>query len=53
MDATISSIVNSAYLPFSIIIVGVGNEDFANMEILDGDNGLFDSRGRKAERDLV
>ena len=53
MDATITSIVNCAYLPLSIIIIGIGNEDFSNMETLDGDNGLYDSHGRKAERDLV
>lgn len=48
MDATITSIVDSACLPMSIIIIGIGNEDFTNMEILDGDEGLHDSRGRKA-----
>ena len=37
MDKTIVSIVDSAHLPLSIIIIGVGNEDFSNMEILDGD----------------
>lgn len=37
MDNTITSIVDSALLPLSIIIIGVGNEDFSNMEILDGD----------------
>jgi hypothetical protein len=35
-------------LPLSIIIVGVGNADFTNMEILDGDNGLVDSKGKKS-----
>ena len=40
-------------MPLSIIIIGIGNADFTNMEILDGDDGLWDSNGRKAERDLV
>lgn len=39
-------------LPLSIIIIGVGNADFNKMEILDGDNGLVDGKGRKATRDL-
>ena len=38
----------------SIIIVGVGDADFSNMEELDGDNTvLSDAHGRKASRDLV
>lgn len=53
MDKTITSVVDAAYLPLSIIIIGIGNADFGNMEILDGDKGLYDSSGRKALRDLV
>ena len=30
-------------LPISIIIVGLGDADFTNMEILDGDDGLTDN----------
>lgn len=45
MEQTTSSIVSSSHLPLSIIIVGIGNADFGNMEILDGDQGLFDSSG--------
>jgi len=37
----------------SIIIVGIGNADFTKMDILDGDNGLFDKHGRRCKRDLV
>jgi hypothetical protein len=36
----------------SLIIVGIGNADFTKMNVLDGDEGLFDSKGRKATRDL-
>ena len=46
-------IVNASELPLSIIIVGVGNADFADMDELDGDHGLYDSRGKKATRDIV
>lgn len=45
MDLTVSSIVASSRLPMSIIIIGIGNADFTNMEILDGDNGLIDCNG--------
>lgn len=37
MKETIDTICYAAYLPLSIIIVGVGIGDFSNMEILDGD----------------
>ena len=40
-------------LPLSIIIVGVGNANFANMKKLDGDNGLYSSNGVKCPRDIV
>ena len=40
-------------LPLSIIIVGVGNANFENMVELDGDNGLYNSNGVKALRDIV
>jgi len=53
MDATKKLIVDSSKLPLSIIIVGVGQDSFANMHELDGDEGLVDSRGKHAARDLV
>mmetsp|Transcript_15062 Transcript_15062/g.12775 ORF Transcript_15062/g.12775 Transcript_15062/m.12775 type:complete len:124 (+) Transcript_15062:1365-1736(+) len=53
MEATINCLIDSAYLPLSVIIVGVGNADFTNMDILDGDDGLQNSRGVTAKRDLV
>jgi len=53
MDETIDALVTAAYLPLSIIIVGIGNADFTKMRILDGDNGLCNSRGERAKRDLV
>uniref|UniRef100_A0A8C9DEM4 Copine C-terminal domain-containing protein n=1 Tax=Prolemur simus TaxID=1328070 RepID=A0A8C9DEM4_PROSS len=38
----------------SIIIVGVGNADFTDMQILDGDDGVLRSpRGEPALRDIV
>ena len=54
MIETKDLIVASTTLPLSIIIIGVGNETFANMVELDGDNGtLRDQNGRAASRDIV
>ena len=53
MKSTIDAIIYMEYQPISIIIVGVGDADFKNMEILDGDDGLYGSNGQKAQRDLV
>mmetsp|Transcript_31057 Transcript_31057/g.28250 ORF Transcript_31057/g.28250 Transcript_31057/m.28250 type:complete len:95 (+) Transcript_31057:1375-1659(+) len=53
MQPTINNLINAARLPLSIVIVGVGKEDFQAMEILDGDDGLFNDEGKKAPRDLV
>jgi hypothetical protein len=54
MDPTIDAIVASVYLPLSIIIVGVGNEDFGKMKFLDGDKThLYNSKGMPSARDLV
>jgi hypothetical protein len=38
MTKTIDEIVSGSSLPLSIIIVGVGKEDFSSMEILDADD---------------
>lgn len=53
MDQTVDLLVSNSHLPLSIIIVGVGNADFKNMNTLDGDNGLYNSKGIKALRDIV
>ncbi|KAI8791166.1 copine-7, partial [Biomphalaria glabrata] len=50
MDA----LVQASGLPMSIIIVGVGQSDFTQMEVLDGDHTEIRSRdGRLALRDIV
>jgi len=46
-EETKAAIARVCQLPLSIIIVGVGNEDFSSMEVLDGD------RGKLASRDIV
>lgn len=53
MDKTVDLLVQHCNLPLSIIIVGVGNADFTNMNTLDGDNGLYNSKGIRAARDIV
>ena len=54
MQDTIDALVEASFLPISVIIVGIGNGNFNNMDVLDADeNPLYDRRRRKADRDLV
>ncbi|XP_006341332.1 protein BONZAI 3 isoform X1 [Solanum tuberosum] len=55
MLETKDALVRTSDLPLSVLIVGVGNADFTQMEILDADNGhrLESSTGRVATRDIV
>ncbi|KAJ8041877.1 Copine-8 [Holothuria leucospilota] len=53
MQNTKQAIVKAAKLPMSIIIVGVGNENFTAMEELDGDEVRLSFQGEEAERDIV
>jgi len=55
MERTIDEIVKASELPLSIIIVGVGNEDFSMMKLLDADvNPLFSKKYNKhMVRDIV
>uniref|UniRef100_A0A9J7ZM25 Copine VII n=1 Tax=Cyprinus carpio carpio TaxID=630221 RepID=A0A9J7ZM25_CYPCA len=54
MADTREAIVRASYQPMSIIIVGVGNADFTDMEILDGDDGVLRSpKGEPVLRDIV
>lgn len=54
MADTIRAIVYASALPFSLIIVGVGNADFSAMDVLDGDNGVLrDNAGNMCRRDIV
>ena len=50
---TINGIVEASKLPLSIIIIGIGNADFTNMKILDGDEKpLINSYGEIRKRDI-
>ncbi|XP_070616862.1 copine-2 isoform X1 [Erythrolamprus reginae] len=54
MDETRHAVVKASRLPMSIIIIGVGNADFAAMEFLDADNRMLRSyTGEEAVRDIV
>jgi vacuolar-type H+-ATPase subunit F/Vma7 len=53
MNETIASIVRASYLPLSIIIVGIGNEDFRDMGKLDGDSVKLAHGTVEAIRDIV
>ena len=54
MTETIDNIVEGSKLPLSIVIIGIGDDDFSNMEILDGDKiTLVNSFGEIRNRDIV
>lgn len=47
-------LVELAALPCSVIIVGLGKDDFTDMKVLDGDDErLTDYDGKQAVRDIV
>jgi len=53
LDATKKAVISASDLPLSIIIVGVGSEDFSAMDELDSDDQLLSHNGRTAKRDIV
>ncbi|XP_055075182.1 copine-4 [Misgurnus anguillicaudatus] len=54
MADTREAIVHASHLPMSVIIVGVGNADFSDMQMLDGDDGILRSpKGEPTLRDIV
>lgn len=53
MHQTKRAIINASNLPISIIIVGVGDANFENMNELDSDEVRLTVDGRYAERDIV
>uniref|UniRef100_A0A8C9SXK8 Copine IVa n=1 Tax=Scleropages formosus TaxID=113540 RepID=A0A8C9SXK8_SCLFO len=54
MADTREAIVHASHLPMSVIIVGVGNADFGDMQMLDGDDGILRSpKGEPVLRDIV
>ncbi|KAG0254668.1 Copine-8, partial [Actinomortierella ambigua] len=53
MDSTIKAIVDASRLPLSIVIVGIGNANFDNMNVLDADDEPLQANGVKMARDIV
>ncbi|XP_026456523.1 protein BONZAI 1-like isoform X2 [Papaver somniferum] len=55
IQETIDALVGASACPLSIVIVGVGEADFKDMQILDADNGgrLISSTGIEVEHDIV
>lgn len=54
MQPTIDALVRGSRLPLSVVIVGVGDADFASMKTLDGDGQrLRATNGTVAVRDIV
>uniref|UniRef100_H3CJT2 Copine IVa n=1 Tax=Tetraodon nigroviridis TaxID=99883 RepID=H3CJT2_TETNG len=54
MADTREAIVQASHLPMSIIIVGIGNADFSDMQMLDGGEGILCSpKGEPVLRDIV
>lgn len=52
-EETIRSIIKASFLPISIIIVGVGNDDFETMNELDADNVPLRDGRTVMNRDIV
>lgn len=54
LEKTIEEIIEGSVLPLSIIIVGLGDADFEQMELLDADNNpLKNYAGKYSARDIV
>ncbi|PAA63504.1 hypothetical protein BOX15_Mlig028292g1 [Macrostomum lignano] len=47
------AVIEASYLPVSIIVIGIGNGNFTEMELLDQDVWLLEEGGQKACRDIV
>lgn len=52
--ATIDLIVKCSFFPLSVIVVGIGDNDFTSLKFLDSDDKkLRDGKGRDCQRDIV
>jgi hypothetical protein len=52
-NETIQALIRASNTPLSIIIVGIGNEDFSDMDKLDSDEKMLSYGGATASRDIV
>ena len=54
MDETSRLLVSLSGMPFSAVVIGVGDGDFEKMEVLDADGEvLTDQEGNEAIRDIL
>ena len=54
MESTIEQLVSLSGMPFSAVVIGVGDGDFEKMEVLDADGEVLrDLQGVEATRDIV
>ena len=54
MESTIEQLVSLSGMPFSAVVIGVGDGDFEKMEVLDADGEVLkDQQGVEATRDIV
>lgn len=54
MEPTKAELVKLSKMPFSAIIVGIGEDDFTDMKILDADSAVLkDKNNDVAVRDIV
>lgn len=54
MDKTKELLVSLSQMPFSAVVIGVGDGEFADMEILDADAAVLrDKNGNAAVRDIL
>ncbi|ORX82968.1 copine-8 [Anaeromyces robustus] len=53
MEKTKEAIIDACDAPLSIIIVGVGKEDFSKMNELDGDDKVLKYQNKASTRDIV
>ena len=54
MEETIEMLVGLSGMPFSAVVIGVGDGDFEKMEVLDADGeALRDKNEKEAIRDIV
>ena len=53
-EDTKNGLVETSFLPISVIIIGIGNADFSDMDFLaNHDEPLIDSNARKSDRNIV
>jgi len=53
MERTKEMIIDAEDAPLSIIIIGVGKENFARMKELDGDDNNLKCKNKTSKRDIV